>query len=130
MKPKQPGALVLRFEPLLHHLVPDLARSTIFGNLFEEIIMRVEEKAEPRAKFVHLKPSTPRPFHVLHAVVKRERQLLQRGRTGFANVISADRNGVETRRELRAKLKRVHYQPHRRGWRIDIFLLRNVDRKS
>ena len=126
MESHQPSALVLRLEPVFHYLVPDLARSAVFGNLFEEIIVRVEEKAEPWAEVVHVQPASPRPFHVLHAVVKGECQFLQRGRTGLANVISADRNGIEARGELCAEFKSINYQPHgRRRW-VDVFLLRNV----
>src|SRR5438132_11235 len=109
MKAQQPTALVLRSEAVFHHLIPDLACRPIFGNLFEEIVMRVEKKAEPRSELVHVKPAPPRPFHILHAVVKSERQLLECGRACLANVISADRNSVETRRKLRPEFESIHY---------------------
>ena len=110
----------------LHHLAPDLAGGAIFGDLLEEIVVRVEEEAESRAEIVDIESAPLRPLHVLDAVVQGERQFLQRGRTGLANVIAADRNGVEARREFRSELEGVDHQPHRRRRRIDIFLLRDV----
>ena len=91
----EPGALVLRAEAVLHQPIPDFARRAILGNLFEEIVVRVEEEAQARTELVHIEPAAARPLDVLDAVIDRERQFLQRGRTGLANVISADRNGVE-----------------------------------
>ena len=57
---------------------------------------------------------------------KRERQFLNRGRAGFADVIAADRDRVELRRVFHAELERVDDQAHRRFGRIDVFLLRDV----
>src|ERR1022692_4210311 len=88
--------------------------------------MSVEEKAEARTEIVHIEAPPPRPLYILDAVVQRERQLLQGSRTGFANVVAADGNGVEAGRELRSELKGVDHQPHRRRGRIDVFLLRDV----
>ena len=122
----QPGALVLGAEALLHQAIPDFARGAVLGNLLEEIVVRVEEEAEARAELVDIEPAAPRPLHVLDAVVDGECQLLQRGRAGLANVIAADGNGVEARRELGAELEGVDHQPHRRRRRIDVFLLRDV----
>ena len=43
-----------------------------------------------------------RPVDVLDAVAQRERQFLHRGRSGFADVIAADRNRIEARDVCRA----------------------------
>ena len=122
----QPRPLVLRAEVVSHYLSPNLASRAVFGNLLKEIVVRVEEKAESRTEIVHFESAPPSPLHILHSVVQRERQFLQCRRSGLANVISADGNGVEARRELGAKLEGIDYQPHRRRRRIDIFLLRDV----
>src|SRR5580658_5682597 len=126
MEAQQPGALVLRAETVFHHAVPNLPGGTVLGDLFEEIVVRVEEKTQSGAELVNVKPATARPLYVFDAVVERERQFLQSRRSSFPNVISADGNGVEARRELRAELEGVDDQPHRRRRRIDIFLLCDV----
>src|ERR1019366_8902961 len=100
----QPGALVLGLEAVLHQAIPDLTGGAVLREFLEEIVVRVEEKAEPRAELIHVESATARPFDVLDAIVDGEGQLLQRGRAGFANVITADRNRVEARRELGTEL--------------------------
>src|SRR5579864_4654196 len=118
MEAHQPGALGLRAETILHYAIPDLARGAVFRDLLKKIIVRVEEEAQARPEFVDIQSSPACPLHVFDAIVQRESQLLQRGRSRLANVIPADRNGVETRREFRSKLKSVDYQSHRRRRRI------------
>ena len=126
MKAHQPGALVLGAETGLHYLTPNLPGGAVLGDLFEKIVVRVEEEAQARTELVHVEAAAPRPFDIFDTVVEREREFLQGGRAGLANVISADGNGVEARRELRSELKRVDHQAHRRRRRIDVFLLRDV----
>src|ERR1039458_10425929 len=100
MEGGQPGPFVLGLEALLRQPIPDLPGRAVLRKLLEEIVVRVEEEAEARTELVHVEPATARPLDVLHAVVDGKCQLLKRGRAGFANVITADRNGVEARREL------------------------------
>src|ERR1700722_19978259 len=88
--------------------------------------MSIKEEAQPRREIIDMQAPAERPFHVLHAIVEGEGELLQRRRTGLANVISADRDGVEARGEERSEFDRVHYQPHRWSRRKNEFLLRNV----
>ena len=92
---KQPTALVFRFEPVFHYLIPDLACGAVLGDFFEEVIVGVEEKAEPWTEVIYVEPSSLRPLDVLDAVIQSESQFLQGSGTCFADVISADRNGVE-----------------------------------
>ena len=47
-----PAALVLGAVAIAHGLGPDLARGAILGDLLEEIVVRVEEEAEPRREAV------------------------------------------------------------------------------
>ena len=82
---------------VFHQPIPDLPRRAVLGDLFEEVVVRVEEEAQARPELVDVQPAPPRPLHVLDAVINRERQLLQRSRAGLANVIAADRNRVEAR---------------------------------
>ena len=126
MEAHQPGTIVLRAEAVFHQAIPDLARGAILRNLFEEIVVRIEEETEARPEIVHIEAAAACPLDVFHAVVNRERQFLQRSRAGFPNVVSGDGNRVEARSELRSKLESVDHQPHRRRRRIDVFLLRDV----
>src|SRR3954470_19172983 len=100
MEAHQPGARLLGAKAVFHQAIPDLARGAIFRDLFEEIVMRVEEEAEARTEVVYVESATFCPLHVLDSVVNGERQLLQRSGAGFADVVSADRNGVEFGCEL------------------------------
>src|ERR1019366_10024803 len=59
----QPRALVLRTETVLHQAVPDFPRRTILCDLFEEIVVRVEEKRQPRAEFIHVEATAAGPLH-------------------------------------------------------------------
>jgi len=77
-------------ESLCHHLVPDIASRTVFGDLLKEIIVRIEKEREPRCKRVDIETGSSRPFHIFDAVIESERQLLKRCRAGFADMVAAD----------------------------------------
>src|SRR3984957_20686317 len=107
MKAHQPRALLLRAKTILHHPIPDLACRPVLGDLFKEIVVRVEKETEARAEFIYIKSTASRPFHIFHAVIQRESKLLERGRARLANVISADGNRIEARREFRSEFERI-----------------------
>ena len=88
--------------------------------------MGIEEEAQPGSEIIDLQPAAQSPLHILHPVIKGEGQLLQRRRTGLANVISADGDRVEARSEERSELDGVDHQPHGGRGRKDVFLLRDV----
>jgi hypothetical protein len=73
----QAGAIVLRAEAVFHQAIPDLAGGAVLGDLFEEIVVRVEEEAEARAEIVDVESAAARPFDVFDAVVDGEREFLQ-----------------------------------------------------
>ena len=106
--------------------MPDATCRAVFGNLLEKVAVRVEEKRKLRRKLVDFQSAAQSPFDVLHPVAQRKRQFLNRRRTRLANVIPADRNRIELRRILHAKLEGINHQPHRRLGRVDVFLLRDV----
>ncbi len=116
----------LRAKSLGHQPIPDLARGAELGDLLKEVVMGIEEEAQPGSEIVDAQPAAQRPLHVLHAVIEGESELLQRRRTCLANVIAADRDGVEARSKTRAELKGVDHQAHGRRGRKNIFLLRDV----
>src|SRR5689334_21018552 len=72
MEAHEPRALVLCAKAVFHQPVPDLARRPELGNLFEEIIVGVEEKAEARTKLVHVQAAPPRPLDIFNAVIDGE----------------------------------------------------------
>jgi hypothetical protein len=97
MKAHQATAFVFRAETFLHQPVPDFSRCPVFGDLFEEIVVCVEEKAKPWAELVDVEAASARPLHVFDAVVDREGELLQRGGSRFSYVVTRDRDRIETR---------------------------------
>src|SRR5262249_60432651 len=121
MEAHQPGALLPGAEAVFHQAVPDLSRRAELGDLLKEIAVRVEEEAQAGPEFVHVKPAAPGPLHVFHAVIDGEGQLLQRGRAGLADVVSADGDRVEFGGEFGAELKSIDYQAHGSSSRIEEF---------
>ena len=65
----QSGALVLSAETIFHDPRPDLAGGAVFGDLLKEVVVRVEEEAQPRPELVDIEAPAPRPFHIFNAVV-------------------------------------------------------------
>ena len=116
-------ALVLGAVALGHQLVPDPPRRPELGDLLEEVAVAVEEEAEPRREVVDPQPACECRLDVGHPVGDRERQLLDRGRAGLADVVAADRDGVPARHLARPELDGVGHQPHRRHRREEEFLL-------
>ena len=48
-------------EALFHHLIPDLARGAVLGDLLEEVVMGIEEEAEARAEVVDIESAAAAP---------------------------------------------------------------------
>ena len=111
---------------LHHRLVPDAAGGAILGDLFEEIVVGVEEEGKLRNELIHVHAAAHAPFDIFDAVAQRERQFLNGGRARFANVITADGDGIEFGSVAYAEFERVDDQAHRRLRRINVFLLRDV----
>src|ERR1700704_2758891 len=124
MKTQCPGTGRLSAESFRHSLMPDAACRTVLGDLFKEIAVRVKEKRKSRNKFVYIQPAAESAFNIFDPVTKGERQFLDRCRSRFSDVITAYRNRVEFWRVPSAEFKSVNHKPHRRLWRIDVFLLR------
>src|SRR5688572_22875790 len=98
VKPKLEAALVPRAIAPAHGLGPDFARRAVLGDLLEEIVMRIEKEAEARSELIGLIPSCEHPLDVFHAIAQREREFLCCRRSSLANVITANGNGVVSRR--------------------------------
>src|SRR5262245_51600875 len=126
MEAKDSRLRVLATEPLHHDLVPNVSRCPIFCHLLEQIIVRIKEEGKTWREIVYIQSVAPRPLDVFDAVVESEGQFLQRGRSGFANVISADGNGVPLREMFAAEFECIDDEFHRRLWREDVRLLGDV----
>src|SRR5207244_7119679 len=67
--------------PIFSHLArPDPAGRAVFGQLLEEIVVRVEEEGETGRELVDLQAAVDPPADVLHAVRQGEGELLRRRR--------------------------------------------------
>jgi hypothetical protein len=107
-------------ETVAHDPRPEPARGAELRDLLEEVVMRVEEEREPLAELVRRKTSCDRGLRVGDAVRERECELLDRRRSGLANVVPRDRDRVEARQALVAVREQVGRDPHRRLGREDV----------
>src|SRR5438128_291837 len=114
-RPFLPGS-----EPVAHHFRPDSPRRTQFGDLFEEVIVNIEEEAQARSEAVNVKPSVDGGPNIRDAVSEGKRQLLERGRARLADVVAADRDRVPTRDVPGTELERVDDQFSTRSRREDV----------
>jgi hypothetical protein len=80
-------------EPVAHDARPHPASGAVLGDLFEEIVVRVEEERDPRREDVDIETGIDAVLHVLDAIAQREGQLLRRRRAGLANVVPTDGYG-------------------------------------
>src|SRR5439155_22161930 len=113
VEPQRAGARVLRLEALLHRAGPEAPGGAELGDLLEEVVVDVEEEAEPAGEAVDVEAALDRRVDVGHAVAEGEGELLRRGRAGFADVIAADRDRIPFRNHLRAILEGIGDQPYR-----------------
>src|SRR6185369_9966583 len=118
VKTKHQRARIFGMKTVFHYSCPQAASRTKLGDLFQQVVMRIEEERKPRCKFIDVEANADRRFDVTNTVSERERQLLCGGRTGFANVITRDRDGIPIGHLCRAIRERVGDQPERGLWRI------------
>ena len=123
---QRPGTRLPGAKAIAHDPVPDAARGAVFGHLFEEIVVRVEEKRKARREIIDCQAAPDRSFHILDAVLQREREFLNRRGAGLADVVAADGDGIELGGVPGGKLEGVYHQAQRRFRRVDILLLRDI----
>ena len=105
---------------------PDPPGGSVLRNFLEEVQVGVEEKRQARREVVDVEPAVDARLDVREAVGKRERELLGRVRSRFADVIPGDRHWMPKRHLSRAELDHVDHEPHRGLRREDPFLLCDV----
>ncbi len=126
VEPQPSRPLVLRSELVLHHVGPDAAGRPELRDLLEEIVVGVEEEREAGRKVVHVEAALDRGAHVGAAIGERERELLYGGRSGLADVVPGDGNGVPSRRVPGRVLDRVGHEAQRRPRWVQKLLLGDV----
>ena len=117
---QHPGAWVLRLEAFAHDPGPHAPGSAELGDLFQEIIVRIEEERKLLGKTVHVQPGLDRCLHIGDAVRQRESHLLHRRRTGLADMVAGDADRVPVRHFGLAEAENIRNQAHRRRRREDI----------
>ena len=120
------GARVGRAETVAHDPRPQTPRGAELGNLLEKIVVRVEEEREPLPEHVDVQSGVDTRLHIGDAVGERERHFLHGGRTGFADVIAADRDRVPLRQVALAESEDVGDDAQRGARRIDVGAARDV----
>src|SRR5208282_3292494 len=115
-----------RGEFVAHHPGPDPARRAEFGDLLEEIVVRIEEEREALSEVVHVETPLLRLRDVGASVREREGELLDRGRTGFADVVTRDRDRIPARGRAGPELDRVGHEAERVARRVEELLLGDV----
>ena len=81
-------------EAVAHDARPDAAGGAELGDLFEEVVVGVEEEGEPRREAVDVEPGVDGGLDVGDAVGEGEGDLLRGGRAGLAHVVAGDGDGV------------------------------------
>src|SRR5207249_7423889 len=110
----------------LHLPGPEPPGRAKLRDLLKKVVVDIEEERELRREAVHVEPRLERRLHVCQTIVERKGQLLYGGRTGLADVIAADTDGVPFGDMLRAITERVHNEPQVRLRREQPLLLRDV----
>ena len=90
MEAQLPRRLVLRPVPVAHRLGPEHAGRPVLGDLLEQVVVGVEEEAQPRGEVVDSHAAGQALVDVVEAVGQGEGQLLHGGRAGLADVVAAD----------------------------------------
>src|SRR5262249_60329743 len=93
MKAKRQGRRILRPEPRFHLARPQAARRAIFGDLFEEVVMGVEEERKSGSEIVYLQSRLDGRAHVGQPIVQSKGEFLNRSGAGFADMVAAHANG-------------------------------------
>ena len=109
-----------RAEAIAHDARPQPPRRAELRDLFEEVVVRVEEERQPLAELVHVESGVDRRLHVGDRVRQREGHLLHGRRSGFADVVAADRDRVPVGQFALAEREDVGDDAERGARRIDV----------
>src|SRR5215510_1188201 len=94
MKAQSQGRQVLWSEPRFHLARPQTARGAIFGDLFEEVVMSVEEERKSGSEIVYVQSRFNGRAHIGQPVIQGKSELLNRSGARFPDMVTADANGM------------------------------------
>ncbi len=126
MEPHLLRARVGGAKSVAHEPRPQPPGGAELRDFLEKIIVRVEEERQPLAELVDVQSRVEGGLDVRDGVGERERDFLDRGRTGFPDVISADRNRVPVGQLLFAERENIGDDPQRGARRVDVGAPRDV----
>src|SRR5262245_12734074 len=110
MKSKHSRSRVAGLKSFRHNPRPQSACGPKLCDLFQKLIMRIEEECYARGELIDVEPAVNGRLHVSDRISESKGDFLRGGRTGFANVITGDRYGVPARGIARAISKDIrHY---------------------
>ena len=123
---QHPGPLIFRAEPVPHQFCIQPARGSEFGDLLEEVVMRVEKERKPRRKRIDVETRRQSRFDIGDGIGESEGHFLNRCGSGFPDMVTADGNGIPFWQMACAKLDGVGDEPHRGTRREDKLFLCDV----
>ena len=126
MKSKHLRSRIARVESLAHDPSPQSAGRPELCDLFQKLIVRVEEESYARRELIYVEPTIDRRLHIGDCVGERERNLLGRSRARFTNVIAGNRNRVPSRDFAGAVGEDVSHDSQARARRVDVSSARDV----
>ena len=106
---------VVDAESVVHDAGPESTGSTEFPDLFEEIIVTVEEEGHPGGGDSRVQARVLGGLEVGDPIPQGVGDLLNGGATSFAHMVARNRNGIETGGGFLCEAKEVHRQPHGGG---------------
>jgi hypothetical protein len=120
VEPERLRLRVLDAEALSHDPRPEPPRCSELRHLLEEVVVGVEEERKPLAELVRRKARIDGRLAVGDSIREREGELLNRCRSGLADVVTGDRDRVPARQPLGAVGEQIGGQPHRGPRREDV----------
>src|SRR5690606_24666801 len=111
---------VLRLETIPHYLCPEAARGTKLCDLFNKVVVRIEEERKPRSEIINVEADLYGGFDITDRVGKSECDLLGGRRACLSNVIAGDRDRIPIRNLFCTERKGVRDEPERRCRRKDV----------
>src|SRR5260370_42301729 len=117
MATHHPGTRVFGSITLTHQSGPQSPSCTKFSNFLKEVIMHIEEEREAWGKFIDLQATYQCSIYIGQTISDGKGQFLHSGRSGLANMVAADTDGIPARHMARPELNSIYYQTHGRLWR-------------
>src|SRR5262249_51376832 len=126
MKSQSHGARIARAKPVPHNAGPHPPCRSELCDLLEKLIVRIEEKGQPRSKVIHVETAVACCLNVGYGITQRERYLLSRRGARLTYVVPRYRYCIPARQLARRIRKYVGDYPEAGARRINIGAPRDV----